>query len=121
MNQNEIFLTAEVETGYPARTDSMEQFQTVSETLSTEQADQETGTTAQTVQTFRWNKITTWPPDIVICLIVAGTALCVLRFRRTQFELWYGKAGYLYGNILLILASLFVLCLFVFRGCTGEF
>ena len=121
MNQNDIFLPAEAGSGYPAEADSMEQVQAVPEALSTEQTDQETGTTEQTVRTFRWDKITTWPPDIAIFFIVAGTALCLLRLRRVQFELWFGKTGYLYGNILLILAFLFMLCLFLYRGCHGEF
>ena len=96
-------------------------FRLVPEALSTEQTDQETGTTEETVRTFRLDKITTWPPDIAIFFIVAETALCLLRLRRVQFELWFGKTGYLYGNILLVLASLFILCLFLYRGCHGEF
>lgn len=99
-------------------TDSTEQVQAES---TENQAVRGTVPTGQAGQAFRWNRIATWPPDVVIFLIVAGTALCVLRLRRTQFELWYGKAGFLYGNILLILASLIILCLFIFRGCHGEF
>ena len=121
MNQNEIFLPTEAGTGYLAGTDSTEQIQAVPEALSTEQNDQETQTREQADQAFRWDKITTWPPDVAVFFIVAGTALCLLQLRRTQFELWFGEAGYRYGNILIIVISLFILCLFLYRGCHGEF
>lgn len=121
MNQNEVLLPAEAGTERPTESDSAEQIQAEQATVSTEQTGSEMVSTEQTGQAFRWDKIATWPPDVAIFLIVAATALCVLRLRRTQFELWFGNTGYLFGNILLIVISLFVLCLFIFRGCHGEF
>ena len=121
MNQNEALLSGEAGTGCPAVADSAEQIQAVSEALPEEQTETGTASTEQTDPAFRWDKIATWPPDVAIFFIVAGTALCLLRVRRTQFELWFGKTGYLYGNILLLVISLFVLCLFLYRGCRGEF
>ena len=121
MNQNEALLSGEAGTDCPAVADSAAQIHAVSEALPEERTDQETGTAERTELAFRWDKIATWPPDVAIFFIVAGTALCLLRVRRTQFELWFGKAGYLYGNILLLVISLFVLCLFLYRGCRGEF
>ena len=121
MNQNEVLLSGETGPVGSIGAGPAERIQSEQETALEEQTETGTASTEQTDPAFRWDKIATWPPDVAIFFIVAGTALCLLRVRRTQFELWFGKTGYLYGNILLLVISLFVLCLFLYRGCRGEF
>ena len=121
MNQNEALLSGETGPVGSIGAGPAEQIQAVPEALPEEQTETGTASTEQAEPAFRWDKIATWPPDVAIFFIVAGTALCLLRVRRTQLELWFGKTGYLYGNIIFLVISLFVLCLFLYRGCRGDF
>ena len=79
MNQNEVLLSGETGPVGSIGAGPAERIQSEQETALEEQTETGTASTEQTDPAFRWDKIATWPPDVAIFFIVAGTALCLLR------------------------------------------